>query len=98
MFITGKVVLNCANSLLLKLNSNHSDHLEPRLANDFYQKEKVNHRLGLELPVQSDNKKQAPFRGFITASQLSTENTPLIVHTGKPPSAHPRHSSVLISR
>ena len=43
MFITGKVVLNCANSLLLKLNSNHSDHLEPRLAKDFYQEEKVNH-------------------------------------------------------
>ena len=80
MFITGKVVLNCANSLLLKLNSNHSDHLEPRHAKDFYQEEKVNHWRGLELPVQSDNKKQEPFSGFITASQLSTENTPHSPH------------------
>ena len=96
VFITGKVVLKCANSLVLKLNSNYSDYLEPRLTKDFYQEEKFNHWLRLELPVQSDNKKQATFSGFIIASKLSTDNTPLIACTAQPPFAHPWPSTVLI--
>lgn len=35
MFITGRVILKCANITLLKFNSNHSDYSEPRLTKEF---------------------------------------------------------------